>query len=98
MSSVAELLEKDFKREPTASIIKRVKEFFNSLPNEDVIVVTHNGIISTTIRTLFGILPAGHIKGDITNGKNCTITCILSENKKYKLITLPNTVHLSKSI
>jgi len=92
------ILEKDFKREPTSHIIKRVKSFYDSLPNEDVIVVTHNGIISTTIRTLFGILSAADVKGDLSNGKNCTITCILSENKKYKLITLPNTLHLAKSI
>jgi len=92
------ILEKELGREPTIQIKKRVREFFDSLPNEDVIVVTHNGIIQTILRVIFGILSAADVKGDLSNGKNCTITAILNENSKYTLVTLPNTLHLSKSI
>ena len=95
---VYKILEKDFGRESQININKRVKEFFDSLPNEDVIVVTHGGIIQTTLIVIFGILPAGQVNGDLSNGKNCTITAILNENSKYTLVTLPNTLHLSKSI
>jgi hypothetical protein len=42
--------------------------------------------------TLFNINP--QIKGDLSNGKNCTINCIAKRYNKYQLITIPNTLHL----
>jgi broad specificity phosphatase PhoE len=88
-------IEKEFKTESIGHLEKRVKSFYNSLPkNKHIIVVTHSGISSFTIRVLFNILQAGDIKGDKTYGKNCTIMCITKEKNKYKLLTLPNTLHL----
>ena len=89
------ILEKEFRIENMEDTKKRVKKFFKSLPNKDVIIVTHSGIITVILMVLFDILPAHEIKGDLSNGKNCNITCILNEKNKYKLITLPNTKHLS---
>lgn len=71
----------------------RVNKFYKSLPKnvKHIIVVTHSGVIATSTRVLFNIFEP--ITGDITNGKNCTIMCI-TKDKKFKLLTLPNTLHL----
>ena len=95
MDKFYDLLHKKFKNEPPKLSEKRVKSFYESLPTKkDIIIVTHGGIIQSTIRNLFNISPK--IIGDITNGSNCTITCIARKykEKKYNLITLPNTLHL----
>lgn len=90
-----EMVVKKFKHESIDCTKRRLKSFYNSLPkNKNIIVVTHGGITSFTILTLFNILPAGHIIGDISNGKNCTIMCITKEKNKYQLLSLPNTKHL----
>lgn len=68
-----------------------IKKFHNYLPkNKNIIVITHGGITSFTILTLFNILHTGHNIGDISNGKNCTIMCITKEKCKYQLLSLPN--------
>ena len=86
-------IEKKFKTEPLIHITNRVKSFYDSLPTDKtIIVITHGGIIKTTNRVLFNIIPP--ITGDVSNGKNCTIMCILNKKKKYTLLTLPNTLHL----
>lgn len=90
------MIEKKFKVESTEHAEKRISSFYESLPKnkKNIIVVTHSGIVSFTIRVLFNILPAGYIKGDLSNGKNCTISCITKKSNKYQLLTLPNTLHL----
>ena len=88
-------LNKQFKTEPEIDVLNRVSDFYKSLPsNKTIIVITHGGIIHMTSRVIFNITPP--ISGDISNGKNCTIMCILNEKKKYTLLTLPNTLHLKK--
>lgn len=88
------VIEKKFKTETMNNIVKRLKSFYKSLPKDkkNIIVVTHGGIVQGTIMTLFNIKP--QVKGDLSNGKNCTINCITKEKNKYDLITLPNTLHL----
>lgn len=90
------IIEKKFKAESSKHTEKRIKSFYNSLPNnkKNIIIITHGGIISFTIKVLFNILPAGDIKGDLSNGKNCTINCITRKSKDFQLLTLPNTLHL----
>lgn len=87
---------KKYKAESIKHIFDRIKSFFKALSTnkKNIIVVTHNGIIQLTTPLLFNIIPA--ISGNISNGKNCTIMCILNEKKKYTLLTLPNTLHLKK--
>lgn len=82
MDKFYDLLHKKFKNEPPKLSEKRVKSFYESLPNK-------KDIIQSMIRNLFNVSPK--IIGDITNVSNCTITCI---TRKYNLITLPNTLHL----
>lgn len=88
------VIEKKFKTETMDNIVKRLKSFYKSLPEDkkNIIIVTHGGIVQGTIMTLFNIRP--QLKGDLSNGKNCTINCITKEKSKYELITLPNTLHL----
>jgi len=88
------IIEKKFKAESMDKIKKRIKSFYNSLPKnkKNIIVVTHGGIVNGTIRTLFNINP--QVKGDLSNGKNCTINCIIRKSKDFQLLTLPNTLHL----
>ena len=89
------MLEKKFKCESNEHIETHVSEFYESLPkNKKIIVVTHGGIVKYTIKVLFNVLPADKINGDLTHGKNCTITCITKDKGNYKLLSLPNTLHL----
>lgn len=87
-------ISKKFKTETILSIKKRLKSFYSSLSQlkKNIIIITHGGIIQGTIMTLFNIKP--QVKGDLNNGKNCTINCITKIKNKYELITLPNTLHL----
>jgi len=86
---------KKFKCESLAIASKRVANFYKDLPKtKNIVLITHGGIISVTINVLFNIMP--QINGDLSNGKNCTIMCISKEtkSKNYKMLTLPNTLHL----
>jgi broad specificity phosphatase PhoE len=88
-------LYKKFKCESLAIASKRVANFYKDLPKtKNIVLIAHGGIINVTINVLFNIMP--QLIGDVSNGKNCTIMCIMKEtkSKKYKLITLPNTLHL----
>jgi len=93
-------IQKKFKVESAIKVKKRIQSFYSSLPSDSVskhiIVVTHGGIVNGTINALFNINPP--VKGDTSNGKNCTINCITKTSKTskklYQLITLPNTLHL----
>jgi len=86
---------KHFKAETIDTRVKRIKSFFNSLPKnkKHIIIVTHSNVQKTTLHALFNIPPNG-VMGDTSNGRNCTINCIMRKNKEFQLLTLPNTVHL----
>lgn len=88
------MIEKKYRVESLPSIKKRLMSFYTSLPKnkKKIIVVTHGGIVQGTIMTLFNVMQP--IAGDLTNGKNCTINCIVKEKNKYVLLTIPNTLHL----
>jgi broad specificity phosphatase PhoE len=90
------IIEKKMKTESMEHIVKRLNSFYNMLPKnkKNIILVTHGGIVSSTLKVIFNILPAGDIKGDLSNGKNCTITCITRKKNYYQLLSLPNTLHL----
>ena len=83
-----------FKCESLAIASKRVSGFYSDLPRKNIVLITHGGIINVTINVLFNIMP--QLIGNVSNGKNCTIMCIMKEtkSKEYKLLTLPNTLHL----
>jgi broad specificity phosphatase PhoE len=83
-----------FKCESLAIASKRVSRFYSDLPRKNIVLITHGGIINVTINVLFNIMP--QLIGNVSNGKNCTIMCIMKEtkSKEYKLITIPNTLHL----
>ena len=85
---------KKFRCESLAIASKRVSGFYSDLPRKNIVLITHGGIINVTINVLFNIMP--QLIGNVSNGKNCTIMCIMKEtkSKKYKLITVPNTLHL----
>ncbi len=82
--------------EPVDKVRNRVIYFFNNLPiNKNIIVITHAGIITSSMVFLMNIIQT--MEGDISKGKNCTITVIKKEGKskpKYSLLTFPNTEHL----
>jgi broad specificity phosphatase PhoE len=87
-------MTKKFKLESRNNAHKRVANFYKDLPSKNIIVVTHGGIVNITIQVLFNIYP--QITGDLSNGRNCTIMCISKEtkSKEYKMLSLPNTLHL----
>jgi broad specificity phosphatase PhoE len=83
--------------EQTKNAISRVRDFFDSIINTDnpIIIVTHGGIVQCILSALFNIRVP--LSGDVSNGKNCTITCIaknLTKGIQYELLSLPNTNHL----
>jgi broad specificity phosphatase PhoE len=60
--------------------------------DKNIIIVTHSGIINATITALFNV--GAMLKGDVSKGKNTTITAIEKKHNTYKLLTIPNTKHL----
>jgi broad specificity phosphatase PhoE len=86
-----------FSVEPLIHISKRLKSFFSGLPTSkpNIVIVTHSGIITSILVDLLNIRQV--MMGDISKGKNCTITAISKIGKtkpEYTLLTFPNTEHL----
>ena len=85
--------DEKYKTEKHTNMMNRIKSFIDNVPkHKHIIIVTHSGLIQKAIETLFNVVPK--LQGDLTNGKNTTITAILKTKNKYKLLTLPNTKHL----
>ena len=58
-----------------------------------IMVISHGGLLLAMIRKLFNIIRSP--EGDFTNGDNCWIAYLTYNNKEYKLLSPPNTEHLS---
>jgi broad specificity phosphatase PhoE len=70
----------------------KVKKMLEKIDKERIIVVSHNGFIDTFNKIVLNSNDI--IKGDYSNGKNCHITYYQLTNKKWKLISAPNTLHM----
>ena len=82
--------------ENTTDIAKRLKSFFNHIKYEkkNIIIITHSGVITNILAHILNILVhPSLLKGDLSKGKNCSITTINNKGK-YTLLTFPNTEHL----
>jgi broad specificity phosphatase PhoE len=95
--SVLNKIDPKFGVESTIQIKKRITDFFNQLPVniKNIVIVTHAGIITSTLVNIMNIMQV--VNGDVSKGKNCTITVIKKENihkPVYTLLTFPNTEHL----
>ena len=86
---------KNYGMESDKHVTDRIKGFLKSLPSDkkNIIIVTHSGIIQRLVQVVCNIM-AFNVTGDLTNGKNCTIMSMLKEKNRYKVLTLPNTLHL----
>ena len=88
---------KKYNLETLISISRRLNSFFKDLKktkNSNIIIVTHSGCIKNLISNLFNINILIVPFGDLSNGKNCSITKIIQMKNKYILFELPNTKHL----
>lgn len=90
-----------YKMESVEKIRTRLREFFNdlSVDGENIIVVTHGGIITNILLYIMKIYDVMSI--GLSNGANCSITVIEKtgqQTPEYKLLTFPNIEHLSKRV
>ena len=76
-----EKMKKKYGYENYSDRIKRAKSFFKSLPKnvKNIIIVTHGNMIQISLSLLFNITPGNSILGDLKNGKNCTISCVIKK-------------------
>lgn len=77
-------------------LMDRVNYFIEYLKNSEhkkIIVVTHSGYLEVLLQTIFNlsILP----KGDVSNGKNCTICYCVYKNNTFTMISPQNSEHLA---
>ena len=72
---------------------RKIKKLLENIDKEHIIVVSHNGFITDAFNKLI-LNTSDIIKGDLSNGKNCHLTYYQVNNKKWKLICAPNTLHL----
>lgn len=78
--------EKDFFKK-----IKIVVNLLKETKAKKILVVTHGGtILHGLISLIFGI---ADVRGNYKYGKNCHISYITYEKKKFKLAVSPNTLH-----
>lgn len=74
---------------------KRCKQLINFIldqPHKTIICVTHSGTIDAILMYLTNQI--NPCSGDLSNGSNCSISCVEFENnKKWTIITAPNTKH-----
>ena len=86
------------KEEVHTYINKRAKKILNKIikenKNQDILVITHNSFINSSIRSLFNIREV--FKNFISGEKHCHITIIKIEGNKKNLIMSKNNFHLLK--
>jgi broad specificity phosphatase PhoE len=99
MRDVLDTLNPKYKIEPIEKISNRLQSFFGSLPNnvENIIVVTHGGIMTSIIIHIMNILDVSN--DEFTRGVNCAIMVIEKTGKQkpiYKMVLFPNGEHLAQ--
>ena len=69
-----------------------VINYLKSCEYKKIIVVSHSGFMDTLFQLMYGlyVLP----KGDLTHGKNCSISYCKLEDDKFTMISPLNTKHL----
>ena len=82
--------------ETTHELLTRCNRFMNLLQQtkyKKIIVVSHSGLLDTLLKIIFklNVLP----KGDMTNGKNCSICYCKLKNNSFTMISPQNTEHLA---
>ena len=76
-------------------LLQRVAKFINFLNKtkcKKIIVVSHSGILDILLKIIFkiNVLP----KGDMKNGKNCSICHCTLKNNLFSMVSPQNTEHL----
>ena len=76
-------------------LLQRVDKFINFLNKtkcKKIIVVSHSGFLDILLKIIFkiNVLP----KGDMKNGKNCSICYCTLKNNLFSMISPQNTEHL----
>lgn len=72
---------------------KVIKQIVSSNLYQKIIVVSHNGTLSGILKYITNSFEPCY--GDLTNGSNCYISYIKYLNGQFKVMTNPNTIHLS---
>jgi len=81
--------------ETNNELLHRVNKFINFLNKtkcKKIIVVSHSGILDILLKIIFkiNVLP----KGDMKNGKNCSICYCTLKNNLFSMVSPKNTEHL----
>ena len=87
---------KKYEMETEENIQKRIKHVLKYIENckeNKILVISHGGTINELNKYILNAYETPY--GDMTNGYNCHITSYTYDNKKFKLIMAPNTLHLS---
>ncbi|MCX6705615.1 MAG: histidine phosphatase family protein [Candidatus Woesebacteria bacterium] len=100
-------LHRDFKPKAGISSLQSGQDVFNviseisvSLPDSNIVIVTHGGVICDLLRNLFSDDELREFKQDFPELldkliKECSITTLVYENNKFKLGEISSTKHLS---
>jgi broad specificity phosphatase PhoE len=86
---------KKYEMETEENIQKRIKfvlKYIEKCKENKILVISHGGTINELNKYILNAYETPY--GDFTNGSNCHITSYTYENKKFKLIMAPNTLHL----
>jgi len=74
----------------------RVTKFINQLRTincKKIVVVSHSGLLEVLLKLIFNVNVL--MKGNVKNGKNCSITYCTFKNNHFSMISPQNTEHLS---
>lgn len=91
-----EKISKIFGRESREELEKRVNNVFDVIKEDNynkILLVTHNDLIDNFYMVIGSTID--YTDGNLTNENNCKIGCIEYDNKQFKIITKPNTLHFS---
>ena len=73
--------------------VKYLIEYIKTTNKQKILVITHSGYLDILLKIMFNlsILP----KGNMSNGKNCSICYCTYENNIFTMVSPQNTEHLS---
>lgn len=86
-------------KELTSELGNRIARFWNKIINASyskIIIVSHRELLNAFNKYLSHCMDID--ESNITNELNCTIQYIRIINNKYKICTLPNTIHLESTV
>lgn len=86
----------DLETETYDEVISRVMyciDYIKNIDSNKIIIVSHHGFLRTFLQTILNsnVFP----QGNLDNGTNCWISYVILQNNSFKLISPPNTEHLS---